>query len=268
MRKKLNIHVIKLGYFSYDINFARIKRWKSRVFSLDCRENYDELKTLHIKDGTVYEDKYILEATNNVFNKEKYDDDEFVMVVCGIGLLDHDISRILSDNVVVVSYREIARDMMASNIPLENATIVLMYMYSLLFMLYKKIPTVNDEKYFLHTDVRGCIFDYDFECIDMLQCCNRPIICKQCEKKLGALNADDIKIVRKELKKIRKSMYYRVADMFKRHFYISFFMSVWLAVFCSAISNIFVKDRIFLLIVIPIFCIIGLILSNIWNRKN
>lgn len=267
--QKLNIHVLKLGYFPFDIRFQRVKRWRSKLFDLDCREAPDALKTLHKKDGNIYKDQDILEAAKRVFGKDNYESNEFTIVVTNVDLEDGDISRILNDNIVVISYREVAMEMRMDDIPLENLTLVLIYMYSLLFLRFKKIPSIATEEYFLHMDVRGCIFDYDDRCIDMLQCCDNPIICKQCEERLNTLNVDVVSTAKIEIKRIRKSAYYRIVDFMKEHFYISFLITMWLAVFCSAVSTIFTGARIFILLGIPVFLlIIPFIIDKARKRKS
>lgn len=267
--EKLNIHVLKLGYFPFDIRFQRVKRWHSKLFDLDCREVPDALKTLHKKDGNIYKDKDILEAAKRVFGKDNYESDEFTIVVTNVDLEDGDISRILNDNMAVISYREVAMAMCMNNIPLENMTLVLIYMYSLLFLRFKRIPSIATEEFFLHMDVRGCIFDYDDHCVDMVQCCDKPIICKQCKEQLNTLNEDVVETAEIELKRIRKSVYYCMVDLMKEHFYISFLMTIWLAVFCSSISTAFTGVRIFILLGVPVFLlIISFIADRVKKGKN
>lgn len=147
--------------------------------------------------------------------------------------------------------------------------LVLIYMYSLLFLRFKKIPSITAEEFFLHMDVRGCIFDYDDCCADMVQCCDKPIICKQCEDRLNTLNADVVSTAKIELKRIRKSAYYCMVDLMKEHFYISFLLTIWLAVFCSSISTAFTGWRIFILLGVPVFLfIISFIADRVRKGKN
>lgn len=250
--EKLNIHVLKIGYFPYDIHYNQIKKWKSKLFKLDCREYEDALKTLHKKDGVIYDDIVLLQVAKSKFSKTNFEKNEFVVLITNVDLADGDLSRILDEHIVVISYREIVQEMKINNIPLENATLVLLYMYSLLFMKYKRIPNIMEEEYFLHMDVRGCIFDYDDKCTDMIQCCVQPIICKQCEENLNDLDMEILNTVRKELGKIKKNLYYRMTDLLKKHFYISFLMTLWIAIICSTVSSFFTGKWMIVLVLVPV----------------
>lgn len=66
------------------------------------------------------------------------------------------------------------------SIPIENATIMMLYTYALLFQKNGKIPSKEDEEAFMHNDSRGCIFDLTDNYEELVFSCVTPIICEEC----------------------------------------------------------------------------------------
>lgn len=134
------------------------------------------------------------------------------------------------------------KDLLESeNIPLENVIYRLLYAYSLVYKRFgDKLPSYDDNQGFTHDETKGCIFDMNGLKMDLIESCDKPIICEECEHelKIRRVPINLICSVKKELKGIRKTLYYRVEDFIKSHPIKSLIMSLISAVLFGVLSSI------------------------------
>lgn len=104
-----------------------------------------------------------------------------------------------------MSYKKIISILERAYIPSENAVIMLLYTYALMYKKNRKIPTVEEEENFLHGDTRGCLFDLSADDEEVIYSCIQPIICNECSRKLAQIDAKLIERIRKnELGRIKR----------------------------------------------------------------
>lgn len=106
------------------------------------------------------------------------------------------------------------------NIPLENVVYRILYAYSLAYKSSgDRVSSYDDTPGFTHDETKGCLFDMNGLKTDLIESCDKPIICNDCEHKLSTRKVPTnlIETVKKELRGIRKARYYRWADFIKSH---------------------------------------------------
>jgi hypothetical protein len=127
-------------------------------------------------------------------------------------------SRRLENNQIVFTFSQIREFLTWENIPLENAILRALYAYTLLYRRSEnRIPDFGEAPSFTHDETRGCLFDMNGIKSDLVESCNMPAVCGECEERLRneRVSTQTIKTVQKEIRKIRKHLYYRAFDFVK-----------------------------------------------------
>ena len=142
------------------------------------------------------------------------------MAIVNVPIEDNWYSRRLGDNKIVFTFSQIRDFLVLENIPLENAILRVLYAYTLLYRRAgNKIPCFGTAPGFTHDETRGCLFDMNGIKSDLIESCNEPIVCGECEERLKneRVSTETIKAVQKEIRKIRKPLYFRALDFVKSH---------------------------------------------------
>lgn len=237
-KPKVKIKIIALGYFPFEFNTKKIECWKSKLFDINGNiVKLKDIRKLTAEQDNFYPDDYLIERINEI--NLAGDDSDFIFVISNIKLKDDWFSRILDKNKVIMSYYTILDTLRNNNIPIENAVITLLYTYALLYRKFQnRIPTQEDEKKFLHTDRRGCIFDLSPSSNDIIYTCISPIICDECREELKkTIDNNIIPSINKELRKIKKSPVNRIASIIKWHPTISALFTLTLPISLTIFVN-------------------------------
>ena len=119
------------------------------------------------------------------------------------------------------------------NIPLENVVFRLLYEYTLVYRQHgNRIPPSTEKTNFTHDETRGCLFDMNGIKTDIIYSCHKPIICPNCVERIkhDKVSNEAIETAQKEIKKIRKALYYRITDFIRRHPLLSLLISAIIAI--------------------------------------
>ena len=140
--------------------------------------------------------------------------------------------RILDNNVYIISFYEVDKILKAEQINLTNFAITVIYRYITRYIITGKM--------LVHDETKGCIFDMCGDKNDVIYFSQKPILCDECLSKLKQYKVSDeyIKVLKKELSKIRKSKYYVISDFIKYHPYISLSIGVLGSLLINIISNL------------------------------
>lgn len=224
---KTIISIATIGHMPGELDKTKIKSWKSDLFAVAGDiENY----SLTIdSDGNEWEftDTKLQEVLPEQFRGD------FLIAIVNVPLEDNWYSRRLSNNRVVFSFYQIKDILNHFNIPLENAVFRLLYAYA---FLYKRtggrIPLNSDATNFTHDETRGCLFDMNGIKTDIVYSLHEPIICSDCVERLRneKVSNEAISKAQKEIIKIKKPLFYRMASFVKKH-------PIW-SIVISAISAI------------------------------
>lgn len=231
---KTKITVATVGHMPAEFDKRKIINWKSDIFSIVGEiENYSLTKD---SDG------YGWEFSNTSLEEllpEQFSGD-FLIAIVNVPLELNWYSRRLSNNRVVFTFHEMKEILSHFNIPLENIIYRLLYEYTLLFRRSKgRIPLDKEATSFTHDETRGCLFDMNGIKTDVVYSCHEPIICSDCVERLRRekVSNEVISKVQKEIRNIKKPLFYRILAFIKKHPIWSLAISAISAIVLGAIGS-------------------------------
>jgi hypothetical protein len=232
---KTKITVSTIGHMPAEFDRKKIKKWKSSIFEIvDGIESYS-LST--DSDGPEWEftDASLETVLPNTFNGD------YLIAIANVPLELNWYARRLSSNRVVFTFHEIKEILRYSNIPLENIIYRLLYAYTLLYKRSNnQIPTAAAHTDFTHDETRSCIYDMNGIKTDIIYSCHNPIICSDCVERLRREHVSNETIAKcqKEIREIRKKLFYRISDFIKQHPLWSLAISCMTAIILGVIGSV------------------------------
>jgi len=210
----IKIKLITIGHLPADFNLKKLTKWYSSSFKI--ADNIENYALRCDSDGENWEFSDIL-IKNQL---PEISDNNFLIAIVNVPIEQNWYSRRLGNNQIVFTFYQIAEILRCSNIPLENVVYRLLYAYTLLYKRAgNKIPDFGEAESFTHDETRGCLFDMNGNKIDLVYSCHTPIICEECKERLRNEKVSDTLItsVQKEIKNIKKNLYYILLDSIKKH---------------------------------------------------
>lgn len=232
---KIKITVATVGHMPADFSRQKILRWKSALF-----EVVDGIERYALTGNSDGADWSFTDATLKNQLPQKFNGD-FMIALVNVPIEDNWYSRRLGGNSVVFTFCEIKDILNSSDIPLENVIYRILYAYTLLYKRSNnQIPSVHEVAGFTHDETRGCLFDMNGIKNDVVYSCHYPIICPDCVERLKREHVSEETIImcQKEIKKIRKILFYRIAEFTKKHPVWSLVISAMAAIFLGIISSV------------------------------
>ncbi len=209
---KARIKVITVGHMPLHLNLKVVSCWVSNVFEL-----VGDIDSFSLNCDSDYGDWGF---SDHSLKKQipEFDGADFTVALVNVPIENNWYSRRLGDSKIVFTFHQIKEILSLDNIPLENAVLRVLYSYTLLYRRAgNKIPEVDAVVGFTHDETRGCIFDMNGIKSDIVESCNKPIICSACEERLRSerVATQVLSSAKKEIKKIRKHLYFRFFDFVK-----------------------------------------------------
>jgi len=241
---KARIKIVTIGHLPLHLNLDRVSDWKSEVFELVGGIENFALRCDSDSDGWVFSDVLLKAQLPALAGAD------FLIAIVNVPLEDNWYSRRLGDNQSVFTFSQIRDFLTWENIPLENAIFRVLYAYTLLYRRSgNNIPGIDERPSFTHDETRGCLFDMNGIKSDVIESCNKPVVCGECEERLRneRVSTQTIKATEKEIRRIRKHLYYRAFDFVKAKpitaLVISSAFAILLGVAGSLIAS-YIYDRI------------------------
>jgi len=232
---KTSISVITIGHMPIEFDQRKIENWHSDVFAIAGDiENYPLRRD---SDGAGWE--FTNDSLEEVVLKNF--DGDFLIAIVNVPLELNWYSRRLSGNRVVFSFHEIKEILSNCNIPLENVVLRILYEYTLVYKRYGgKIPSNEEETNFTHDETRRCLFDMNGIKTDIVYSLHEPIVCSDCVERLrqAQVSNDTISKVQKEIRKIKKPLFYRIMSFIKIHPIWSVIISAITAIVLGVIGSL------------------------------
>jgi hypothetical protein len=241
---KTKIKLVSIGHLPLDFQVKKVLRWKSTVF-----EVFGEFENFALRcdsDGPDWEfsDELVKNQLPNTF------DADFMIAIVNVPIQDNWYSRRLGNNQIVFTFHQIREILEHYNIPLENVIYRLLYAYTLLYKRSgDRIPDFGEAPGFTHDETRGCLFDMNGIKTDLVASCDKPIICDECEERLKKERVSNLLIeaTQKEIRGIRRDLYYRAFGFIKKHPIWSLFLSAIFAFLIGTAGSLvasFIYDAI------------------------
>lgn len=210
--EKAKIKLVTIGHLPLHLDLSRTSAWKSDVFELaGVIENF-ALRCDSDSDDWVFSDA-LLKA-----QLPAHTGADFLIAIVNVPIEDNWYSRRLGGNQIVFTFNQIKEYLAWENIPLENAILRVLYAYTLLYRRSgNRIPGFDEAPSFTHDETRGCLFDMNGIKSNLVESCNKPVVCIACEERLRneRVSTQTIKSVQSEIRKIHKHLYYRALDFVK-----------------------------------------------------
>lgn len=210
--EKVRIKLVTIGHLPLHLNLGQVSAWSSDVFELVGE--IDNFSLRCDSDGTDWEFSDQLLRQQLPANTGA----DFLLAIVNVPIEANWYSRRLGNNQIVFTFSQIRELLSRENIPLENAILRVLYACTLLYRRSgNKVPGFGEAPSFTHDETRGCLFDMNGIKSDLVESCNKPIVCGECEQRLRneRVSTQTIKTVQKEIRKIRKHLYYRAFDFVK-----------------------------------------------------
>jgi hypothetical protein len=210
--EKVKIKIITIGYLPLHLNLGRVGSWKSEVFELN-----GDIENFALRCDS---DSYGWEFSDALLKAQlpSHTGSDCLVAIVNVPIEDNWYARRLGGNQIVFTFSQIKEFLAAENIPLENAMLRILYAYALLYRRAgNRIPSIGEAPSFTHDETRGCLFDMNGIKSDLVESCNKPVVCGECEERLRneRVSTQTIKAAQKEIRKIRKHLYYRAFDFVK-----------------------------------------------------
>lgn len=207
--EKVKIKLVTIGHLPLHLNLKQVSAWNSEVFELIGGVANFDLRCDSDGPGWEFSDELLREQL------PAHAGADFLLAIVNVPIEANWYSRRLGNNQIVFTFSQIRELLAWENVPLENAILRVLYAYTLLYRCSgNKIPDFSEAPSFTHDETRGCLFDMNGIKSDLVESCNRPIVCGECEERLRneRVSNQTIKTVQKEIRKIRKHLYYRAFD--------------------------------------------------------
>lgn len=231
---KVKIKLVSVGSRPIHLNLKRIESWRSSVFELDGSIENFALRCDSDGYGWEFSDELLKRQLPEKFNAD------FMVAIVNVPIELNWYSRRLGDNKIVFTFHEIKEYLKAENIPLENAIFRVLYAYTLLYKRSgDKIPVITEGLGFTHDETRGCLFDMNGIKADLIESCDKPTICDECQERLKKekVSSELIERTVREIKKIRKDLYYRALDFVKIRPLWALLISSFFAIIIGVLSS-------------------------------
>jgi len=231
----VKISLVTVGHMPRDLKLAAVRSWRSSVFQIvGTAESYALNRDADGPDWE-YSDQAIEELLPTQF------EGDFLIAITNVPLTDNYYARRLNGNRGVVSLNEVTDIMRAANIPIENAVLRLLYAATLVYKRFgNRIPRTGENAPYTHDETRGCLFDMNAYKPDLVASCDGPTVCSDCAAQLRnqRVPLETVEAVRQELKRVRKPLYYRLADWIRVHPILALIISGIVAVLLGTIGSL------------------------------
>lgn len=242
--EKVKIKLVTIGHLPLHLNLKQVSACNSEVFELVGGVDNFDLRCDSDGPSWEFSDELLREQL------PAHTGADFLLAIVSVPIESNWYSRRLGNNQIVFTFSQIREFLAWENIPLENAILRVLYAYTLLYRRSgNRVPGFGEAPSFTHDETRGCLFDMNGIKSDLVESCNKPVVCDECEERLRneRVSNQTIKTVQKEIKKIRKHLYYRAFDFVKAKPVITLVISSVFAIVLGVAGSLtasFVYDSI------------------------
>ena len=232
--EKIKIDIIQLGNSRY------LQQWHF----ID--------KLLRSKKSKIFEIISIKKVSlpNAEYDWTYYDSQLSNLMHCGsfnanisIGFIDYPLEdnyflRKISDCAAVATFFDTYDLMSEANIDPNNFILLIIYICCTVFVqATHEIEYMED---LFHDEARGCLFDMAGIKSDILLSTIHPQLCYECETRLRncVIDKEYIPTLKRELKRIKKSRYYRIIAWIKDHPVLSIIITSVFTIILNLISSL------------------------------
>lgn len=232
MHQEARVRIVSLGDQRQPIDFEYLRSWSSEFFQItDCQVISNQPDA----DGRNWE------YPDTQLEKLVPSSSDFYLTVLVVAapLQGNYYVRRLSENRAVVSLYEIGSVLATNNFTVEDFLIQRTYALIVYLRMNRGTLPSRHELSLSHHAVRGCLFDMNSHKPDVVFSMHKPSLCTACQAEMAkrALDESFLPSLAKELNRIRKPIYFRIADWVKAHPVIALTITALASLTINLISN-------------------------------
>lgn len=240
---KVQVRLVSYGNITDELDIRSIEGWKSKIFEVVRGVKRYTLPQKGDLPSWGYSDELLYQRFSaNENAKDGFHGITFFILDAPIE--DDCFTRILPNNYIVITYFEAKELLQKEYIPLENYLISNIYTYALLYRCKNGDYLMEgDEEAIAHDYREGCLYDFCGQKGDIIYSCVTPKICEQCQAYLinNQVSKDDVDCAQKELKRLCRTPYWRVATWLKKHPVLTLLLSFFFAFLASVLASMLIN---------------------------
>jgi hypothetical protein len=232
---KLKIAVRILGHKGPDLETSTLISWRSDIWQLhEGRIDTFPLNGDCDLDNWGYSDEGLSERAVAAKGAD------FTLYILNVPLEANYYFRRVSRNVACISLFEVAEILRSNNIPVENIVLRMLYNSSMTYTRKGFLPPIREMATLAHHETKGCVFDMTGIKSDIAFSCDHPILCESCRVEAGndKVSKEIIETFSKEIPRIKKKLYYRMADWVKKQPISALVISASFAILLGVASSL------------------------------
>jgi len=228
----LKVSLVSLGSLKYPVNMAYLEGWKSQIVVVKHGTSICHLPNA---EGENWE--YTSSQLSSLVQADG--DANFTVALINAPLEDNYYMRRLENKVAVLSLFEMAEIVRYSDFTIENYILRNIYELAVLYAANGALIT-SDAHLWAHDDVRGCLFDMNANKSDIVFSLHQPTLCEACKTRVLSkqVNSRFLPTLNKELLKIKKALYFRIAEWVKAHPILALTVTVFSAISLNLIASV------------------------------
>jgi len=230
--RKLNVSLVSLGSLKYPVDITYLEGWSSQILTVKHGASINHLPNA---EGNQWD--YTDAQLNNLI--QVMPDADFTLALINAKLEKNYYMRRLGNKVAVLSLFEMAEIVRFSDFTIENYILRNIYELAVLYAANGElIPP--DTFSWAHDDVRGCLFDMNASKPDIVFSMHKPKLCDGCRSRVLSkqVNSGFLPALDSELSRIKKSLYFYMAEWVKTHPLCAFTITAILAVIFNLIASV------------------------------
>jgi hypothetical protein len=234
---KTKITLVILGNLRQNLDFKKLKRFRSKYFMIADIEKITDLPEPFKDDGyldVTYSRDDVIEIMNRTNNSE------LILGLINYRFTDNFYLHRTCSNKACLSIADIDVLLQSRNISIEN--FILKNIYEIVTFKYSLGTLVDNESIykFLHRDTRGCLFDMNGDKYDVIYNTEKPKICDACRASFNGTSLPEkyISNLEKELKRLKRPLILRIELFIKKYPLFSILLTFLSTVLINIVSNI------------------------------
>lgn len=207
----IKVALVSIGGLKHRVDIPYLENWRSEILKIDHKSSIP-----HLPDSSGPGWEYTKSQLCDLVRPDSQSD--FTVGLINAPLENNYYMRRLDDKLAVLSLFEMAEIARLFNFTLEN--FILRNLYELAVLHTASGGSfASDAESWAHHDVRGCLFDMNANKLDIVFSMHRPTLCHACHDRVlkNQINPNFIPALNKELSRIQKTLYVRIAEWVKAH---------------------------------------------------
>lgn len=234
----IRISLVTLGSLKQPVDVPYLEKWGSTVMRIEHRASIGQLQDAEGEDWQYTDDQLAKVLAPSL-------DADLTLGLINAPLEDNYYLRRLPQNVAVLSLHEMAEIVQYENFSVETFILRVAYELTCLYKAEGKIPPTGESSW-THDDIRSCLFDMCSSKGDIIFSLQRPRLCEACRNRVlqRQVDAKFLPALDKELGRIQKTLYFRLADWVRAHPILALALTSLFAIALNLVSSaIFEKAK-------------------------